>query len=474
MLSDSLRLPIGWAVPWLLGILLVIASQTGGAARHSRGEAAWSIGSGWFVGAFALSLWMRALSLLDVQFSLVSIGGPIAILAIGLLALIVKRTNRSEWSQCVRAALNELRGAALSQSARVLWFATLCWLTLRWFVLLFDVTTLPLYPWDAWIQWATKARVWYELGHMVPFERSDLWFSAGGSAWFDAAPNYPATVPLWQVWTNIILGRWDDSLMNIPWWLLAVAFMFVVYATLRRAGCNPLAALLGTWLVSSLPLANVHVALAGYADLPMAAYYALAAIAVWRWTDDRTVANAAIACVIAVGCVSVKTPGVVWALTLLPSVVLIAFPRRGWTIIVASFSVAIAALLVLARTEATVLGYHLHLDFAPPWRSMFESMFLLGNWHLLWYAVLAIAVFGWREVVSRPIVPLSLTVATGLLFLFVVFAFTNARAWVTDQTTVNRATLHLAPLLSIWALIVFHAWLQRLRGTAAMPVTSAA
>ena len=105
---------------------------------------------------------------------------------------------------------------------------------------------------------------------------------------------------------------------------------------------------------------------------------------------------------------------------------------------------------------------------------MFESMFLLGNWHLLWYAVLAIAVFGWREVVSRPIVPLSLTVATGLLFLFVVFAFTNARAWVTDQTTVNRATLHLAPLLSIWALIVFHAWLQRLRGTAAMPVTSAA
>jgi hypothetical protein len=71
-------------------------------------------------------------------------------------------------------------------------------------------------------------------------------------------------------------------------------------------------------------------------------------------------------------------------------------------------------------------------------------------------------------------VPLSTIVAAGLLFLFIVFAFTNARAWVTDQTTVNRAMLHLAPLLSIWALIVFHAWLQRLRGLAAAPVASPA
>ena len=90
-----------------------------------------------------------------------------------------------------------------------------------------------------------------------------------------------------QVWTNLALGRWDDSLMNIPWWLLAVAFMFVVYAALRHAGYQALGALLGTWMVSSLPLANVHVALAGYADLPMAAYYTSAAIALPRWARHR-------------------------------------------------------------------------------------------------------------------------------------------------------------------------------------------
>ncbi|HEY4139104.1 MAG TPA: hypothetical protein VGN65_11655, partial [Casimicrobiaceae bacterium] len=91
---------------------------------------------------------------------------------------------------------------------------------------------------------------------------------------------------------------------------------------------------------------------------------------------------------------------------------------------------------------------------------------LLGNWHLLWYGALIIAIVRWREVLSARLATLSVTIATGLLFLFVVFAFTNARAWVTDQTTVNRATLHLALLLSIWALLVFDAWLRRLRSMA--------
>jgi hypothetical protein len=474
MLIDALRLGVGWAVPWMLGAFLLTASRRTERSFRTDGEIAWVVGCGWFIGAFALTVWMRALSALDVQFSLASIGGPLVIVAAALAARTARRSNRSERIEAARSAWNELSGAALSRWGLALWFATLVWLALRSLILLFDVVTMPLYPWDAWIQWATKARVWYELGHIVPFERSDPWFAAGGTAWFDAAPNYPATVPLWQVWTNLTLGRWDDSLMNVPWWVLAVAFMFVVYAALRRAGYQPLGALIGTWIVSSLPLANVHVALAGYADLPMAAYYALAAIAFWRWTDERTVANAAVACVLAAACATVKTPGIVWALTLVPALVLIVFPRRGVPIVAATLAIALTALLVLARTEATVLGYHLHLDFGPPWLSMFESMFLLGNWHLLWYAALVIAILGWREIVSRPILPLSAIVAAGLLFLFIVFAFTNARAWVTDQTTVNRAMLHLAPLLSIWALIVFHAWLQRLRGMAATPVASAA
>jgi len=86
--------------------------------------------------------------------------------------------------------------------------------------------------------------------------------------------------------------------------MVAVAFTIAVYGALRRAQLDPLGALFGAWLTSSLPLANVHVALAGYADLPMATYYALAALAVWQWTRSRSFSDAAIATFLAIACIA--------------------------------------------------------------------------------------------------------------------------------------------------------------------------
>jgi hypothetical protein len=63
-----------------------------------------------------------------------------------------------------------------------------------------------------------------------------------------------------------------------------------------------------------------------------------------------------------------------------------------------------------------------------------------------------------RQLLSREIAPYTAMVVAGLMFLFFGFAFTNARVWVEDQSTVNRATLHLAPLVTIWMLLSFRAW----------------
>ena len=347
-------------------------------------------------------------------------------------------------------------------------------MVLRFALLLLEVLWIPLYPWDSWVQWATKARVWYGMGRMVPFVQSEQWFAANGAAWFDAAPNYPATVPLWQVWSSLALGRWDDSLMNLPWWLTAIALGIGVYGLLRASRASPLRAMVGAWLVSSLPLANVHVALAGYADLPMAAYYATAALALWRWTLSHRPGDAALALLLAVACVTIKTPGIVWALTLVPAVIVALLPQRGLRIVGIGVAAALFALLVLARTHPVVLGYRLHLDFAPSWAGLAESFFLLGNWHLLWYAAIAIAILAWRDLRSPRLLPLGITIGVGFVFLAVVFAFTNARDWVAGQTTINRAVLHVAPLVAVWVVLLAWQWLERTRGRSeAMPAPAA-
>jgi hypothetical protein len=114
----------------------------------------------------------------------------------------------------------------------VFWWILVAWLALRFALLGLAVTWQPLYPWDAWIQWATKARVWYELGRLAPFALPDAWFAANGAVYFDSAPHYPSTMPLLQVWANLALGRWDDALMNWPWWQIAVALTLAVYGGL--------------------------------------------------------------------------------------------------------------------------------------------------------------------------------------------------------------------------------------------------
>jgi len=45
--------------------------------------------------------------------------------------------------------------------------------------------------------------------------------------------------------------------------------------------------------------------------------------------------------------------------------------------------------------------------------------------------------------------------------LFVVVSLTNASAWVADQTTASRATLHFAPVAAVFAALAFRAFAVR-------------
>jgi len=450
---DLLIVAFSLALPLALGAsaLLVLdwprpANDAGGAALRC--------GYGYIVGALLLTSWMRGLSLLDLRFSRMSISLPLLAVTAALIAWAARRGRVS--LPAVRSALTPLVPPCLVGWQRVIWIVLIAWLVAHFALMAAEVAWRPLYPWDAWVQWATKARVWYELGHIAPFVRGDVWLAGADGAYFDASPNYPATVPLLQVWTCMALGRWDDSAMNWPWLAILAALVAAVYGALRGEGVAPLSALFGAYLLASLPLVDVHVALAGYADLPMGAVYTLAAIAFYRWAMRRDMRDAVMALLLSGACPLIKTPGWIWAATLIPGVVIVLLPRRGARIVGVGFAVAALALLTLARTEPMLLGYRLHLNFAPAWAQLVKSYYLMGNWNLLWYAVIALVAFGWRHLMKPPLLPLAAVTAAGLGFLFFVFAFTDAAAWLADLTTANRATLHIVPLLVFLGVLTWH------------------
>jgi hypothetical protein len=455
---DVIALWLGWLLAWAFGLAVLGALPGRRAALDGPGELAFIVGAGFFAGQFLLTVWMRILATAGIAFGVAVIALPIAAVT-ALCGWIAWRRNAAVLSIAGRSVSRSLSGSALEKAQRLWWLALLVWLALRFALLLIEVLRRPLYPWDAWTQWATKARVWYELKTMVPFGTAAEWMNAPvGSLYFDPAPHYPATVPLTQVWSALLIGRWDDALINLPWWLTAVAFGIALYGFLRQRGFGEVYALLGTWLVVSLPILDTHVALAGYADLAMATYFTLTALAALRFVQTRAAPDLVVAVLLAAACVVIKNPGKIWLAMLVPGLVAAFLPRYGLRFAAACFAVAGIAALALTRIGVTLLGYHLQLDFDMPWNGLAQAYFAFANWHLLFYGALAIAVLGWRQLSSRELAPLTLVVAAGLAFLMFGFAFTNARLWVEDQSTVNRATLHLAPLIAVWMLMMFRAW----------------
>jgi len=446
---EYLALAFGLALPWLLGIALLLAldwpRSPAGDGGRSAGSAALRLGYGYFIGVLALTLWMRALSAADIGFGRISTGAPLLFALAALFAWTARRDRISV--AAIRNATSALVRPPLSWWQQWAWRVLLAWLGLRFASLAAEIMWRPLYPWDAWTQWATKARVWYELGHIVPFVHADAWLSGAAAAYFDASPDSPSTVPLLQVWSCVALGRWDDSAMNWPWVCMLLALTLAVYGSLRSAGLSLLGALIGAYLVASLPLLDTHAALAGCADLMLAGVYSCAALALHRWVLRRDARDAALALLLALACPLVEISGVVWALTLIPGGVVARFPRRGPKLVAFGFGVAALVVLVLGRFEPAFLGYRLHLDYQPPWHSLADAYLFFGNWHLLWYAVIVLAVIGAGRLMRPPLAPLAMIVASGLGVLFVAFAFPGATS-IAEFGTANRATLQLAPLLT--------------------------
>ena len=96
---EYLALAFGLALPWLLGIALLLAldwpRSSAGDGGHSAGIAALRLGFGYFIGALALTLWMHALSATGVGFGRVSIGAALLVAVVALFAWAMRRNRIS-------------------------------------------------------------------------------------------------------------------------------------------------------------------------------------------------------------------------------------------------------------------------------------------------------------------------------------------------------------------------------------------
>jgi hypothetical protein len=428
---DAIAVVLSVAVPWAAGALCIRAVTPGAQ------PAAIAIGYGYLAGMFGVTLVMRALSLAGIHWNVAWVATPIALAGAGA-CLRMRSSGTAPAADSGPGAFAMLAGAA-----RALWLLLLALTCVRLAMLAVEVVLLPLVPFDAFAQWASKSRVWYEYGYMVRFVAPGQWLreAAGAMQFTDTHPEYPGTVPLFQVWTALWLGRWDESLINIPWVAVCVSLGLAAYAQLRRLGFGAGQAMFGTYALLSLPFLTIQVALAGIADLFVAIAYGLAAIATWQWAITRRKSDAGLALLMAIVCASVKMEGSFWSLTLVPGVVM-ALNRRTGLWLMGAAAAAAALYLALGPAELRVLNYALRTQFVDVSTPVYEHMFVMDNWHLLWYAVIAVIAFHWRTLFDERLAPMSATMATAVAFVFVVFFFSTASGGVREESVTNRLMLH--------------------------------
>lgn len=151
-------------------------------------------------------------------------------------------------------------------------------LVLAFLVLLaVDLWFQPLWAWDAWAMWTAKARSIVLLDGLDP----------GYFASVAPSPEHPLLLPALEAVDFRFMG-FNTQILHLQFWLLLTGFVAALAELLRG-----LAASLALWsTLAALVFAPAvgYQAATAYADVPLAIFFALAAVCAWRWLvlDERT------------------------------------------------------------------------------------------------------------------------------------------------------------------------------------------
>lgn len=421
-------------------------------------------GNGTLLGLFVLPQMMRGLDALGMPLNFIST----ALLAAMICALAATAHYVTRGGRRTTLAQQTPGFTAMPNGSKLLFVFLAALIALRTGSLGLEILWRPLFPWDATMQWATKARVWFEYNSIAPFVDQHAWLETGGEGVFtDRHPHYPGAIPLLQVWMNLATGRWDESLMNLPWLLCFVALGTAFYGQLRLAGIGPMIAMGFTYMLMSMPLVNIHVALAGYADLFLAAAYCGTLMALHNWGVTRQSWLAGLAVIFAVACPLIKNEGLIWALTLLPALAVALMPRRQAAKLFLMTALWAVLILLLIPDDMEFAGHTLY-EMRPQFHPQgllgtIKSVWLHDNWHLFGYLLLGIIPLGLVMPGAMLKSYLAISAALGSavgLFLFL-FLFTGFGWGASNFTAVGRLSIQLAPGLLFLSALLFNELMRR-------------
>lgn len=464
---------------WLLPVLCGVAAYCALDARAAPGRRVASLGYGIVLGLLLSAAATAAFSRADTAHAMRTAGPWLAGFAMLAGALAWWRRRAAAPRQAAAPGGKMQKWTIVLVSAALLSLAWRSWLALR------EILLRPTYPWDAWDAWAVKSKTWYLLGHYAPFVSARDWLAQHPpDAYTGPAWSYPPSLAWMQVWFAGAAGEWIEPLLNLPWFGLWLGLLAAHYGQWRALGLSRLQATLSVYVLGSLPLLAVHVALAGYADLWIATLLGLAVLSWLRWVEQRDPNQLVVAIVCALTLPLIKLEGTIWLLLFGAVVAYGAMSRRRRKLVAAAIVLLLLVMAFVGKLllplyglgwvnvgthsiDVPILGRLPIAWHAEALGGLLSSLFAQSNWHLLWWVTPLLVVWRWRALRAREATRLlGLLLAAGFAFLAFLFLATDAARWAESYTAFNRLLMHIVPATVTLCALLYCAPRRARRGRA--------
>lgn len=459
-----LLLPVGILLPTLSGWLLVRLFE-GRAPALLRLE---RVALGFLLG-LTLTMFLSFLAhvLLSVPLTLVGFLGVQLFLTI-LVVVLARRKNLLSLPERI-----VLPPSSLSRTMWIIVALLGAWTVVKIATGFFLLTLSPPFFDDALDNWNFRGKIIVSTGQLMSEDMQTLTSNTN---------SYPPTVPLAKAWLSSLVGGWDEGLSNSlhPLWFLAL--LILLFSLLRRRLPLPYA-LLGTYLLTSMPIALIH-GLAPYADTFMSAHI-LAALgllfsAATAETEKKRAAFLRLSALAAGVLPFTKNEALIIHLPVLLLLLLLLLEQwvraHGWKAMMAlqvvlRYAVCIAATgipwvafkwwhgLTFGNAKGITnlaFGWHENVLF-----SIFINIFFEGSWLLFFPFLIGLILLEWRTALREA--PVLFTAYVLIVFVgqVSIYLFTPLATEAIMQTGFARGVVQLLPVCVALFVMLLASLLRR-------------
>ena len=271
--------------------------------------------------------------------------------------------------------------------------------------------------------------------------------------------SYPPSVPLMKTWLSTLNGNWSEGLANsihILWYLSA---LYLLYCAIRRYRSKGWA-LLGVYLISSIPLYLIHGSIA-YADVFVSLYLFIILTSLYGAMrckyDGKRTSFLRIGAITLALLIFTKNEGLALYVPIIALFTLIVISRyssrKSLLFYIGSGAAVLMPWLIFKWANGLSFGNAKSVTkLSLGWQegvmnAAWTNLFMNGNWIFLFLLLIVLLVFAYKKAWKGKLVIVTGFILAVIFAQLVIFLFTNLSVEAVMGTGYSRGIIHLVPLI---------------------------